>query len=214
MLPRTGRSLAFAVHQLKSRRRARKHVALHYDLSYVLFCSSLDSDRRYCCAYFRSPCDTLEQAQSAKVMHIAGKLLLHPDMHTFDIGCGRGGLAIALARLTGVRVTGITVSKEQTALATRRIDKAGLRDQVTIAVMDYRDVQDQYDRIVSVGMFEHAIVPYDRAFFGTIARLLTENGVAPLHAIGRSNGPGMTGARTRKYIFPGGYAPALSEVLP
>jgi cyclopropane-fatty-acyl-phospholipid synthase len=212
-LRRAGRT-ALTAHQLNSRPRARKNITHHYNLSDVLFRNFLDADRHYSCAYFRSPGDTLEQAQSAKVMHIAAKLLLRSNMHVLDIGCGWGGLAISLARLTGVHVTGITLSKEQAAFATRRIDKAGLRDQVTVAVMDYRDVQSQYDRIVSVGMFEHVGVPYYRAFFDTIKRLLTENGVALLHAIGRTDGPGMTDAWTRKYIFAGGYVPALSEVLP
>ncbi len=211
---RVSRTLALAAHQLNSRRRARTNVAHHYDLSDVLFRNFLDADRHYSCAYFRSPSDTLEQAQSAKVMHIAAKLLLRPNMHVLDIGCGWGGLAISLARLTGVHVTGITLSKEQAAFATRRIDRAGLRDQVTVAVMDYRDVQRQYDRVVSVGMFEHVGVPYYQAFFDTTKRLLTEDGVALLHAIGRTDGPGVTDAWTRKYIFPGGYVPALSEVLP
>lgn len=124
------------------------------------------------------------------------------------------GLALGLARLTRVKVTALTQSKDHAVFATRRIDEAGLGDQVTVAVMDYRDVQQQYDRIVSVGMFEHAGVPSYRAFLDTIAGLLTENGMALLHAVGRSNGPGMTGAWTRRYNFPGACAPALSEVLP
>lgn len=217
LFPRAGRTfarIARIAHQLNSRRQARKNVAHHYDLSDALFRNFLDTDRHYSCAYFRSPSDTLEQAQSAKVMHIAAKLLLRPGMKVLDIGCGWGGLAISLARLTGVHVTGITLSKEQAAFASRRAEKAGLRDWVTIAVMDYREVQRRYDRIVSVGMFEHVGVPYYRAFFHTMVRLLTDDGVALLHAIGRTDGPGMTGAWTRKYIFPGGYVPALSEVLP
>ena len=213
-LKRFARALAHLAHQMNSRRRARRNVAHHYDLSDVLFRSFLDADRHYSCAYFRSPADSLEQAQAAKVAHIAAKLLLRPGMQVLDIGCGWGGLALSLAKLTGAHVTGITLSNEQAAFATRRVEKAGLRDQVTIAVMDYREVRRTYDRIVSVGMFEHVGVPYYREFFATMARLLADDGVALLHSIGRANGPGMTGAWTRKYIFPGGYVPALSEVLP
>jgi cyclopropane-fatty-acyl-phospholipid synthase len=214
LLKRAGQLLTRRVHQLNSRGRARKNVAHHYDLSDALFRSFLDADRHYSCAYFRAPDHTLEQAQVAKVAHIAAKLLLRPGMQVLDIGCGWGGLAVSLARLTGACVTGITLSKEQASFAARRVEKAGLRDQVTIAVLDYREVEHKYDRVVSVGMFEHVGVPYYRAFFDTIAHLLTDDGVALLHSIGRTNGPGMTGAWTRKYIFPGGCVPALSEVLP
>lgn len=214
VLKRGGTALARRAHQMNSPRRSRRNVAHHYDLSDVLFRNFLDPDRHYSCAYFRSPTETLEQAQMAKVMHIAAKLLLRPGMDVLDIGCGWGGLAISLARLTGVHVTGITLSKEQAAFAARRVEKAGLHDQVTIATMDYRAVGRKYDRIVSVGMFEHVGTAYYRTFFEKVAHLLTEDGVALLHSIGRTDGPGMTGAWTRKYIFPGGYVPALSEVLP
>jgi cyclopropane-fatty-acyl-phospholipid synthase len=214
LLRQFGTAAARSAHQMNSRRRARKNVAHHYDLSDVLFRNFLDADRHYSCAYFRSPSDTLEQAQAAKVMHIAAKLLLRPGMQVLDIGCGWGGLAIGLAKLTGAHVTGITLSKEQAAVAARRVEKAGLCDQVTVAVMDYRDVERTYDRIVSVGMFEHVGTAYYRTFFDKVAHLLADDGVALLHSIGRTDGPGMTGAWTRKYIFPGGYVPALSEVLP
>ena len=214
LLKRLGHVLTRRAHQMNSRRRARQNVAHHYDMSDVLFRNFLDADRHYSCAYFRSPSDTLDQAQAAKVIHIAAKLLLRPGMHVLDIGCGWGGLALGLAKLTGAHVTGITLSKEQASFAARRVEKAGMRDQVTIALLDYREVQHKYDRVVSVGMFEHVGVPYYRAFFETIAGLLTDDGVALLHSIGRTDGPGMTGAWTRKYIFPGGYVPALSEVLP
>jgi len=214
LVERLAHALTRGIHQMNSRRSARRNVEHHYDLPDALFRSFLDANRHYSCAYFRAAGDTLEEAQAAKVAHIAAKLLLRPGMHVLDIGCGWGGLAIGLARLTGACVTGITLSKEQANYAIRRVEKAGLKGQVTIAVMDYREVRHQYDRIVSVGMFEHVGVPYYSAFFEAITRLLLEDGVALLHSIGRMNGPGMTGAWTRKYIFPGGYVPALSEVLP
>jgi cyclopropane-fatty-acyl-phospholipid synthase len=211
---RTVRRLWRIWQQMNWRRRARKNVAHHYDLSDVLFRHFLDADRQYSCAYFASMDDSLEQAQAAKTVHIAAKLLLRPGMRVLDIGCGWGGLALALAKFTGADVTGITLSQEQAAIAERRVSDAGLQDQVRIEVKDYRDVEGRYDRIVSVGMFEHVGVPYYQAFFDRLGELLTAEGVALLHAIGRMEGPGMTGAWTRKYIFPGGYVPALSEVLP
>jgi cyclopropane-fatty-acyl-phospholipid synthase len=189
-------------------------VAHHYDLSDVLFRNFLDADRHYSCAYFRSPSDTLEAAQQAKAVHIASKLLLKPGMHVLGIGCGWGGLALVLAKHANVRVTGITLSKEQASIARRRAADAGLRDRVCIELMDYRDVQGQFDRIVSVGMFEHVGVPNYNRFFGTIVRCLADDGIALIHSIGRNDGPGVTSAWTRKYTFPGGYVPALSELLP
>ncbi len=200
--------------QLNSRIRARRNVAHHYDLSDVLFRNFLDADRHYSCAYFRTPEVSLEQAQADKAVHIAAKLLLRPGMQVLDIGCGWGSLAIGLARLTGAQVTGITLSQEQAAVARHRVDQAGLQDRVRIAVQDYREVQGRFDRIVSVGMFEHVGVPQYRRFFDQVSALLAEDGVALLHSIGRRDGPGATGTWLRKYIFPGGYSPALSEVLP
>jgi len=200
--------------QVNTRRRSRKNVAHHYDLSDLLFRHFLDADRQYSCAYFTSTGDSLEQAQAAKTAHIAAKLLLRPDIRVLDIGCGWGGLALGLARLTGAHVTGITLSQEQATIAERRVHDAGLQDRVRIEVKDYRDVGGQYDRIVSVGMFEHVGVPQYQTFFDRLVRLLSEDGVALVHSIAHMDGPGMTGAWTRKYIFPGGYVPALSEVLP
>jgi len=213
-LRRTARRVWRVGQQMNSRMRARRNVAHHYDLSDVLFRNFLDADRQYSCAYFRAPDVTLEQAQRDKVLHIAAKLLLRPGMHVLDIGCGWGGLAIGLAKLAGVRVTGITLSQEQAAIARHRIAQAGLQDRVQVAEQDYRELDGRYDRIVSVGMFEHVGVPQYRAFFERIDRLLADDGVALLHFIGRRDGPGSTDAWTRKYIFPGGYSPALSEVMP
>ncbi|MEX2648284.1 MAG: cyclopropane-fatty-acyl-phospholipid synthase family protein [Alphaproteobacteria bacterium] len=191
---------------------ARRHVAHHYDLSGALFDLFLDRDRQYSCAYFESPHGTLDQAQDAKKRHIAAKLLLEPGMKVLDIGSGWGGLALFLARVARVDVTGVTLSKEQQAAAERRAREAGLADRVRFHLRDYREEPGRYDRIVSVGMFEHVGVNHFDEYFGKLRTLLTEDGVALLHSIGRFDGPGATNAWLRKYIFPGGYTPALSEV--
>ena len=193
---------------------ARQHVAHHYDLSRRLFELFLDESMQYSCAYFVRPSLTLAEAQAAKMRHIASKLLLEPGQRVFDIGCGWGGLAIYLAQQCGVEVVGVTLSKEQHELATQRAKEAGVEKQVTFKLQDYRLEDDSYDRIVSVGMFEHVGVKHYREFFGAVERLLKPTGVALLHAIGRRDGPGFTNPWLRKYIFPGGYSPALSEVVP
>ncbi|HET6308621.1 MAG TPA: cyclopropane-fatty-acyl-phospholipid synthase family protein [Rhodopila sp.] len=195
--------------------RARRNVAHHYDLSGRLYSLFLDRDRQYSCAYFPNGDETLEEAQLAKKRHIAAKLCLdQPDLHVLDIGCGWGGMALTLARDFGARVTGITLSQEQLAEARARAAAAGLEDRVRFEMLDYRSLTEPFDRIVSVGMFEHVGVGHYRTFFNTVARSLKPDGVALVHAIGRSDGPGSTNAWFRKYIFPGGYSPALSEVLP
>jgi cyclopropane-fatty-acyl-phospholipid synthase len=193
---------------------ARRNVQHHYDLSDALYSLFLDSDRQYSCAYFAEPGMTLEQAQTAKKRHIAAKLLLQPGQRVLDIGSGWGGLALELARQADVEVVGVTLSEEQHAVSRRRAVEAGLADRVRFELMDYREVTGRFDRIVSVGMFEHVGVPYYDAFFAKVAGLLTDDGVALLHSIGRMDGPGTTNAWLRKYIFPGGYSPALSEVVP
>ncbi|WP_448205103.1 class I SAM-dependent methyltransferase [Azospirillum sp. sgz302134] len=195
-------------------RRAQRNVAHHYDLSRAFFELFLDRDMQYSCAYFPTPDTSLDEAQEAKKRHIAAKLLLKPGMRVLDIGCGWGGMALYLARTTGVEVIGITLSTEQLALARERAAKAGLSDRVRFELRDYRLMEGRFDRIVSVGMFEHVGVPQYGTFFTKARDLLEEDGVALLHAIGRSDGPGATNPWLRKYIFPGGYAPALSEVLP
>jgi cyclopropane-fatty-acyl-phospholipid synthase len=210
---RVAQSLLRACQQVNSRRLARRNVAHHYDLSDVLFRHFLDMDRQYSCAYFRNPKASLEEAQIAKTTHIAAKLMLRPGMRVLDIGCGWGGLALTLAKLADVQVTGITLSEEQAEVARHRAEEAGLANRVTFELQDYRDVAGRFDRIVSVGMFEHVGVPNYPVFFKTLGRLLTDDGVALLHSIGRKDGPGVTGAWTQKYIFPGGYVPALSETL-
>lgn len=196
-------------------RAAQRNVAHHYDLNGRLYSLFLDRDRQYSCAYFRRGDETLEEAQTAKKRHIAAKLLLNrPDLSVLDIGCGWGGLALTLARDFGARVTGITLSTEQLTEARSRAAAEGLDHRVSFEMCDYRAVDRQFDRIVSVGMFEHVGVDHYRAFFNMLARCLARDGVALLHAIGRSEGPGFTNPWIAKYIFPGGYTPALSEVVP
>jgi cyclopropane-fatty-acyl-phospholipid synthase len=202
------------VHQYNPVPRARHNVAHHYDLSDQLYELFLDCDRQYSCAYFRSPEDDLDTAQENKRRHIAAKLLLRPGQKVLDIGSGWGGMALYLAAECGVDVTGLTLSEEQHKVAQRRAATAGLADRVRFHLRDYREEEGQYDRIVSVGMFEHVGVLQYPTFFRKITELLTPDGVALLHAIGRMDGPGTTNPWLRKYIFPGGYSPALSEVVP
>jgi cyclopropane-fatty-acyl-phospholipid synthase len=206
-----GRRLA----QFNPASRSRRNVAHHYDLNGRLYSLFLDRDRQYSCGYFPRGDETLEEAQMAKKRHIAAKLCLdRPGLHVLDIGCGWGGMALTLARDYGARVTGITLSQEQLTEARSRAAAEGLADRVRFEMQDYRAVTETFDRVVSVGMFEHVGVGHYRAFFDTVARCLNPDGVALIHAIGRTDGPGSTNAWFRKYIFPGGYSPALSEVLP
>ena len=200
--------------QLNSERLARAHVAHHYDLSEDLYDLFLDSDKQYSCAYFSHATDTLEQAQEEKKRHITAKLLAERDHQVLDIGCGWGGLAMHLASETGANVTGLTLSGQQLKSARARIAEKGLDKNVSIHMRDYRQQTGQYDRIVSVGMFEHVGVGNYKSFFQQVHRLLKDDGVALLHTIGRTRGPGVTDPWIRKYIFPGGYIPALSEIVP
>ena len=204
-------SLAF---QINYPRRAKRNVAHHYDLSDRLYDLFLDADRQYSCAYYRSGTDDLETAQHDKKAHIAAKLALAPGQHVLDIGCGWGGMALYLAGLEKVEVTGITLSEEQLKVARRRAKEEGLSDRVRFELVDYRDLQGEFDRIVSIGMFEHVGAPQYRTFFQKLRGLLKEDGAALIHTIGRADGPGATDPFTRKYIFPGGYVPALSEIVP
>jgi cyclopropane-fatty-acyl-phospholipid synthase len=169
---------------------------------------------QYSCAYFADPSFSLEQAQEAKKRHIAAKLLLEPGLRVLDIGCGWGGLALSLAQMERVEVVGVTLSREQLNVARQRVKQAQLEERVCFALKDYREIEGRFDRIVSVGMFEHVGVPYYARFFQKIRELLSADGIALIHSIARSNGPAMTSAWTRKYIFPGGHIPALSEVAP
>jgi cyclopropane-fatty-acyl-phospholipid synthase len=201
--------------QFNVRPRATRNVAHHYDLDGRLYSLFLDADRQYSCGYFENPDQSLDDAQLAKKRHLAAKLLVERDHRVLDIGCGWGGLALYLAENCGAQVTGITLSKEQHALAQQRAAEKGLSRRVNFQLEDYRDVDaGQFDRIVSVGMFEHVGVNFYEAFFRRCAELLTDDGVLLLHSIGRSEGPGITNPWIAKYIFPGGYIPALSEVLP
>ncbi len=194
--------------------KSKQNVAHHYDLSEKLYRLFLDSDMQYSCAYFTNPNNTLEQAQADKKRHIASKLLLKPGMKVLDIGCGWGGLAIYLAKNYDVNVIGVTLSEEQLKLAKERVKAEGLEDKIELRLQDYRHVTESFDRIVSVGMFEHVGVLHYPEFFAKVKSLLKDDGVSLIHSIGRMDGPGTTGAWLRKYIFPGGYAPALSEVFP
>ncbi len=192
---------------------SRRNVAHHYDLSAELYDLFLDADRQYSCAYFTDPGMTLEAAQVAKKQHIAAKLLLKPDMRVLDIGCGWGGMALTLARDFGVRVVGVTLSNEQYRIARDRVASAGLSDRVDIRLQDYRDVQGPFDRIVSVGMFEHVGAPQFRTYFDKVRQMLTPDGVALIHTIGSSAPPRATSPWVRRHIFPGGYIPSMSETL-
>jgi cyclopropane-fatty-acyl-phospholipid synthase len=213
-IERPFRPLLRRLQQYNPMRRSARNVSHHYDLSRRLYELFLDADEQYSCAYFTDPNMTLEAAQIAKKRHIAAKLLLRPGMKVLDIGSGWGGLAFTLAETAGVDVTGLTLSREQLAVCNERARALGLADRVRFHLRDYRAETGTYDRVVSVGMFEHVGINHYRTFFDTLYRLLTPNGVALLHSIGRLNGPGRTNSWIRKYIFRGGYAPALSEVLP
>lgn len=194
--------------------RAKRNVAHHYDLDSRLYDLFLDCDRQYSCAYFEQDAMSLEEAQMAKKRHLAAKLNLRDGLKVLDIGSGWGGLGLYLAKTAHVEVTGVTLSKEQHKLSRERARAEGLARAVNFELRDYRAVEGQFDRIVSVGMFEHVGVVHYRSFFDKIRSLLTSDGVALIHAIGRFDGPAPTNPFITKYIFPGGAVPALSEVLP
>ncbi len=200
-------------HQRNKTTASRKNVQHHYDLSNEFYRLFLDEDLQYSCAYWPSLDISLEDAQRAKKAHIAAKLNLKPGMKVLDIGCGWGGMAIYLAETYGCEVVGVTLSDEQHALGVARVKEKGLIGKVDIRIQDYRHLEEKFDRIVSVGMFEHVGVAHYLEYFSKINALLTEDGSALVHSIGRKGGPGTTGAWIRKYIFPGGYSPALSETF-
>jgi cyclopropane-fatty-acyl-phospholipid synthase len=208
------RYLGRRLRQLNPRRRARRNVARHYDLDSRLYALFLDGDRQYSCAYFETPDQSLDDAQLAKKRHIAAKLLLAPSHRVLDIGSGWGGLAFYLAETCGARVEGVTLSRQQLSLSRARAEEKGIAGKVDFRLADYRDLNGRFDRIVSVGMFEHVGVGCYDAFFRKCAEMLADDGVMLLHSIGRAEGPGYTNPFIAKYIFPGGYIPALSEVLP
>ena len=205
--------LRFKVARYNMVRKSKRNVAHHYDLSDKLYELFLDSDRQYSCAYFTDPSNSLEQAQMDKKAHIAAKLDCKPGMTVLDIGCGWGGTALYLHEKTGCDVLGITLSEEQLKVARARAEAAGVADKVRFELIDYRHVTGTFDRIVSIGMFEHVGTPHYTTFFRKCHELLKRDGVMLIHTIGRANGPNVTDAFTAKYIFPGGYIPAMSEVL-
>ncbi|WP_274629430.1 SAM-dependent methyltransferase [Arvimicrobium flavum] len=200
--------------QVNTQARSKRNVQRHYDLSGELYRLFLDEDMQYSCAYFERPDMTLDEAQQAKKRHIAAKLKLKPGQTVLDIGSGWGGLGLYLAKTFEAEVLGVTLSTEQHGVATQRAQAAGLEDRAHFEIRDYRDLNERFDRIVSVGMFEHVGVNHYRTFFDKCATLLKPDGVMVLHAIGRFGPPTATAAFIRKYIFPGGYIPALSEVFP
>lgn len=200
-------------HQSNTRVSARKNVAHHYDISNDFYKLFLDEDMQYSCGYHAKPAVSLAEAQRAKKAHVAAKLNLKPGNRVLDIGCGWGGLAIYIAQNFDVHVTGVTLSVEQHALAVERVKDLGMEDKVEFVLSDYRDLKGPYDRIVSYGMFEQVGVPHFLEFFTKVSDLLTDDGSMVLHSIGRKGGPGSTANWIRKYIFPGGYSPALSETL-
>ena len=207
-----GKSRLKALFRRNEAKRARKNVAHHYDIGNDLYRLFLDDDLQYSCAYFTDPKNSLEQAQLDKKAHIAAKLALKPGQHVLDIGCGWGGTALYLNRVAGVRVTGVTLSEEQLKVARERAAAAGVADQVTFELIDYRHVAGQFDRIVSIGMFEHVGAAHYEEFFATCRRLLKPDGVMLLHTIGKFGKSSSPDPFTDKYIFPGYHLPSLSQM--
>ena len=199
--------------QINWRSRSRRNAEHTYNLTRRLYELFLDADRQYTCAYYRDPGNGLEQAQLDKKAHVAAKLDLRPGMRVLDIGCGWGGLALYLHRHYDVDVLGVALAPDQIAFCTERAAEAGVSDRVRFALTDYRDVEGQFDRIVNVGLIEHLGTPHYPAFFAKTAELLAPDGVMVSHCCGRVGPPGTTDKWTRKYIFPGGYIPALSELV-
>jgi cyclopropane-fatty-acyl-phospholipid synthase len=211
-LARRRKDLTRRVHAYNPVGRAQRNVA-HYDLSLALYDLFLDKDRLYSCGYFRHPDDSLEVAQRNKMLHLAAKLRLSPGQRVLDLGSGWGGLALYLAQLADVDVTGVTLSAEQHRVSTELARAAGLADRVRFRLCDYRQVRGTYDRIVSVGLLEHVGPHHYRTLFAKVGELLAEDGVTVLHSIGRMSPPGYVNPWLTKYIFPGGSTPALSEVF-
>ncbi|MEL6207255.1 MAG: cyclopropane-fatty-acyl-phospholipid synthase family protein [Pseudomonadota bacterium] len=206
------RRILRSISQFNSSGRAKKNAAHHYDLSHQFYRFFLDSDMQYSCAYFSNDADSIDQAQGKKKALIAKKLLIEPGHRVLDIGCGWGGMGLHLNRHHGAHVTGVTLSREQLEVAQRRASAESRRSTPEFRLEDYREVRGTFDRIVSVGMFEHVGTPHYREFFTHLKDRLASDGIALVHTIGRSGPPSATDAWTAKHIFPGGYCPALSEV--
>ena len=206
-------SIFMPLQQINQLVNSKNNVAHHYDINEDLYKLFLDKDMQYSCAYFHNPNISLEQAQKDKKQHIIKKLQIDKNMNVLDIGCGWGGMAIEIAKSTGAKVKGITLSENQFKTASERAQKEGLSDKVTFALQDYRNETEKYDRIVSVGMFEHVGVKYFKTYLSKANNILKENGVFLLHTIGQRGKPTATSPWIRKYIFPGGYIPSLSEVM-
>jgi cyclopropane-fatty-acyl-phospholipid synthase len=209
----SARTVFRRVFQANTLINASRNAQHHYNINYNIYRTFLDEDMQYSCAYFEQPDITLDEAQQAKKRHIAAKLLLdRPNLSILDIGCGWGGLGLFLAKSTRAHVTGVTLSDEQVTVARTRAENEGAA--CDFRLQDYRNVEGQFDRIVSVGMFEHVGKRYYELFFRTCRELLKEDGLILLHTIGRLDGPCATNAWVWRYIFPGGYTPALSELAP
>ena len=206
-------SILMPLQQINQLVNSKNNVAHHYDINEDLYKLFLDKDMQYSCAYFHNPNISLEQAQKDKKEHIIRKLQIDKNMSVLDIGCGWGGMAIEIAKSTGAKVKGITLSENQFKTASERAQKEGLSDKVTFALQDYRNETAKYDRIVSVGMFEHVGVKYFKTYLSKANDILNDNGVFLLHTIGQRGKPTATSPWIRKYIFPGGYIPSLSEVM-
>ena len=206
-------SIFMPLQQINQLVNSKKNVAHHYDIDENLYKLFLDKDMQYSCAYFHNPNISLEQAQKDKKQHIINKLQITQEMNVLDIGCGWGGMAIEIAKSTGAKVKGITLSENQFQTASKRAQKEGLTDKVTFALQDYRNENNKYDRIVSVGMFEHVGVKYFKTYLKKANDILKDNGVFLLHTIGQRGKPTATSPWIRKYIFPGGYIPSLSEIM-
>ena len=201
------------LHQVNRLITSKKNVSHHYDLNEDMYKLFLDKDMQYSCAYFNDENISLEQAQLNKKKHIIKKLNIKEDMNVLDIGCGWGGMALQICKNTGARVKGITLSKNQLETSQRRAQEEGLNEKVTFKLQDYRNETDSYDRIVSIGMFEHVGLNYYKTFFSKVCDILNESGIFLLHTIGQKSKPTATSPWIRKYIFPGGYIPSLSEIV-
>ena len=199
--------------QINLRAKASSNVVHHYDLTRPFYELFLDEDRQYTMAYFKDPANTLERAQLDKKALIAAKLRLQPGMKVLDIGCGWGGLGLYLNRHFGCEVLGVSLAPDQIKFANERAEAAGVAGQVKFKLTDYRDVEGQFDRITSVGMIEHIGAPHFNEYFAKTNARLADDGIMLTHTIGRTDGPGTTDKWTRKYVFPGGYIPALSDLV-